>query len=84
MTTPQTTPKLVRSNAFIKPTKPNNPPYKKPWSTGVRDADLERLLEKLECIANDVELAVDAICERLGVTEDDDSTDGDEDDSCLE
>jgi hypothetical protein len=75
MSTPQTTPKLVRSNAFIKGKKAANPPYKKPWPTPIKDADLERLLEKLECISNDVEWAVDAICERLGVTEEDVTSD---------
>ena len=44
----------------------------KPWHTDLKDADLERMLEHLEGIANAVELAVDAICEKLGVALEDD------------
>lgn len=51
---------------------------RKPWHMDLKDADLERMLEKLEAIANDVELAVDAICERLGEQEDDEDTEEEE------
>lgn len=47
---------------------PYKPPYqKKAWSTPVKDADMERLLERLDRIARDVESVADAICEKLGI-----------------
>jgi len=49
---------------------PFKPPYKKAtanaWPT-VRDADLERLLERLDHIIRDVEQVADHIAERLGI-----------------
>jgi len=41
-------------------------PFKKPWPI-IKDADLERLLEKLDRIIRDVEQVADAIADRLGV-----------------
>ncbi len=49
----------------------------KAWQA-TRDADMERLLERLDRIARDVELASDAIAERLGVTLADTEEDTDE------
>lgn len=42
--------------------------FKQPWSTTpVKDADLERILERLDRIIRDVEQVCDHIAERLGV-----------------
>lgn len=46
-------------------------PYKKPWlthgATPIKDADLERILEKLDHIVSAVEQVMDHIAERLGL-----------------
>lgn len=39
----------------------------KPWPTVTKDADLERILERLDRIARDVELVCDHIAEKLGL-----------------
>jgi len=55
-------------------------PFKKPWSSGVpiKDADLERLLEKLDLIIKDVEQVADHIANRLGVELSEDGGDTEE------
>lgn len=77
MNTPINSPIPVRKYPVRKPS-PFKPPPKKAWHIDLKDADLERMLEKLECISNDVESAVDAILDRLGVEEEDASTDEEE------
>lgn len=69
MTTPVNTPIAPRKYPVRPPSAPFKPPYTKPkpWHIDLKDADLERMLEKLECISNDVELAVEAILDHLGV-----------------
>lgn len=81
MTTPINTPTNKRKYTPKQPSAAFKPPYKqgkKPWHTDLKDADLERMLEKLECIATDVESAVDVILERLGVEDIGGSTDEEE------
>lgn len=63
-----------------KPSPAARAPYKRPWptSTPLKDADLERILERLDRIGRDVEASCIRICERLGValhgdTEEEDS-----------
>lgn len=60
------------------------PVASKKWSPVVRlpvkDADLERLMERLDRIARDVELVADSIADRLGVTSDQDTEEYDEED----
>lgn len=49
------------------PSKAAAAPFKKPWPTTVKDADMERVLERLDRIIRDVEQVCDHIAERLGV-----------------
>jgi len=51
------------------PSKAAAAPFKKPCHTAVpiKDADLERLLEKLDLIIKDVERVADIVADRLGV-----------------
>jgi hypothetical protein len=44
----------------------NNPPYKKPWLPTKGNA--ERMLERLDRIARDVELAIAALEDYLGIS----------------
>jgi len=61
-------------------TKGASAPFKKPWPI-LKDADLERLLERLDRIIRDVEQVADAIADRLGVDLTENGGDTEEDDS---
>lgn len=52
---------------MVLPTTAAKAPFKKPWPIPVKDADLERLLERLDRIIRDVEQVADIIADRLGV-----------------
>jgi len=56
-------------------------PYKKPWPIPIKDADLERLLERLDRIIRDVEQVADIVAERLGVDLTENGGDTEEDES---
>ncbi|AXH77204.1 MAG: S-methyltransferase subunit G [Cressdnaviricota sp.] len=61
--------------------KPFVPPVKKACLIPTKDADLERLLERLDRITRDVEQVADHIAERLGLELSDDGGDTEELDS---
>jgi len=52
---------------------------KKTWPSTVKDADMERLLERLDRIARDVEQVSDHIAEKLGIDLTDVDTETEED-----
>lgn len=56
-------------------------PFKKPWPIPIKDADLERLLERLDRILRDVEQVADIVADRLGVDLTENGGDTEEEDS---
>lgn len=48
--------------------------FKQPWPTTVKDADLERILERLDRIIRDVEPLIAHLCDRLGIDMEDGDT----------
>lgn len=56
-----------KGHPAVKPIAPPAKPYAKTWSTPIRNADMERLLERLDRIIRDVEQVADAIAEKLGL-----------------
>lgn len=60
---------------------PFKAPYKKTWPIPIKDADLERLLERLDHIIRDVERVADIVATRLGVDLTENGGDTEEDDS---